>query len=51
MINRRSLLSVLGVAGLVSLPGRAAAQARPARSFNGLTSGVGDLFRLSRAKS
>ena len=51
MINRRSLLSWLGAASLVSIPGRAGAQARPPRAFNGLTSGVGDLFRLSRAQS
>jgi hypothetical protein len=51
MINRRSLLSWLGAASLVSIPGRAGAQARSPRAFNGLTSGVGDLFRLSRAQS
>ena len=51
MINRRSLLSLLGAAGLVAVPRTGAAQARPVRTFNGLTSGVGDLFRLSRAKS
>jgi hypothetical protein len=51
MINRRSLLSLLGAAGLVSLPRTASAQGRAVRSFNGLTSGVGDLFRLSRARS
>ena len=50
-MNRRSLLSFLGAASLVSIPDRAAGQPRPARAFNGLTSGVGDLFRLSRAKS
>ena len=51
MINRRSLLSLLGAAGLVSVPGRVAAQSQSARPFNGVTSGVGDLFRLSRARS
>jgi hypothetical protein len=51
VIARRHLLSALGAAGLVSRPRPSAAQPPPARAFDGLTSGVGDLFRLSRARS
>ena len=51
MIPRRHLLTTLGTAGLLGLNRKAAAQPRPARTFNGLTTGVGDLSRLSRAKS
>ena len=51
MINRRRLLSILSATGLLGVPAAARAQARPARSFNGLTTGLGDLHRLSRAKT
>jgi D-arabinan exo alpha-(1,3)/(1,5)-arabinofuranosidase (non-reducing end) len=51
MIGRRQLLGLLGMSGLVATPRSTAAQARAARPFNGLTTGVGDLHRLSRAKT
>ena len=51
MIDRRRLLAFLGGSSLLALPRSTAAQAGPARPFNGLTTGVGDLFRLSRARS
>ena len=51
MIDRRRLIAFLGGSSLLALPRAAAAQSRPARSFNGLTTGMGDLVRLSRAKS
>jgi hypothetical protein len=51
VINRRRLLSILSASGLLGVPGTARAQARPARTFNGLTTGVGDLPRLSRART
>src|SRR5215217_8451427 len=51
MIGRRQLLGLLGASGLLAVPKTAAAQAPPARPFNGLTTGVGDLHRLSRAKT
>jgi Protein of unknown function (DUF2961) len=51
MIGRRQLLGLLGVSGLIATPRAAAAQPRAARPFNGLTIGVGDLHRLSRAKT
>ena len=51
MIHRRHLLTALGATGLLGLNRQAAAQPRPARSFNGLTTGVGDLHRLSAARS
>jgi hypothetical protein len=51
MIGRRQLLGLLGASGLLVAPRAAAAQPRPARPFNGITTGVGDLHRLSRAKT
>ena len=51
MIGRRQLLGLLGASGLLAVPKTAAAQPRTARPFNGLTTGVGDLYRLSRAKT
>jgi hypothetical protein len=51
-MNRRHLLTTLGAAGLIGLDRRrAAAQPRPDRPFNGLTTGVGDLPRVSGARS
>jgi hypothetical protein len=50
-MNRRSLLTALGAAGLLGREPVTAAQARATRSFNGLTTGVGDLFRLSSART
>ena len=51
-MDRRALLAALGASGLVGLPDRALAQPSSAsRPFNGLTSGVGDLHRLSRART
>ncbi len=51
MIGRRQLLGLLGASGLLAVPKTAAAQPAAARPFNGLTTGVGDLHRLSRAKT
>jgi D-arabinan exo alpha-(1,3)/(1,5)-arabinofuranosidase (non-reducing end) len=52
VIARRALLSALGATGLVPFTRTAAAQTgQPARSFNGLVSGLADLSRLSRAKT
>jgi hypothetical protein len=51
MIGRRQLLGLLGGSGLLAVPERAAAQARGSRPFNGLTTGVGDLYRLSNART
>ena len=51
MIGRRRLLGLLGASGLLAVPKTAAAQPAAARPFNGLTTGVGDLHRLSRAKT
>jgi hypothetical protein len=51
-VKRRDLLAALGVSGLFVNAGRASAQPRPSsRPFNGLATGVGDLSRLSRAKT
>ena len=50
-MDRRALLTALGATGLAGLPGRTAAQPTPSHSFNGLITGVGDLCRLSRAKT
>jgi len=50
-MDRRALLTALGATGLAGLPGRAAAQPTSSHSFNGLITGVGDLCRLSRAKT
>jgi len=51
MIHRRQLLSLFGAAGLLGGSRTASAQPRTARPFNGLTTGVGDLYRLSEAKT
>ena len=51
MIGRRQLLGLLGGSGLLAVPKTAAGQPRAARPFNGLTMGVGDLYRLSHAKT
>ena len=51
MIGRRQLLGLLGASGLLAVPKAAAGQPRAARPFNGLTTGVGDLYRLSHAKT
>jgi D-arabinan exo alpha-(1,3)/(1,5)-arabinofuranosidase (non-reducing end) len=51
-VKRRDLLAALGASGLFVNPARALAQPRTAnRPFDGLTTGVGDLPRLSRAKT
>ena len=52
-MDRRALLTALGTTTLVGLPRTSTAQPSAAgpRPFNGLTTGVGDLFRLSRAKT
>jgi hypothetical protein len=51
MIHRRQILSLFGAAGLLGGSRAASAQPRTARPFNGLTTGVGDLYRLSQAKT
>ena len=51
-MKRRDLLAALGASSLFASPARALAQpSRGDRPFNGLTTGVGDLSRLSRAKT
>jgi hypothetical protein len=50
-MNRRRLLGALGATGLFGFGKTAAAQPRPARPFNGLSTGVSDLYRLSGAKT
>ncbi len=52
-MDRRALLTALGTTTLIGLPQTSSAQPSAAgpRPFNGLTTGVGDLFRLSRAKT
>jgi hypothetical protein len=51
-VKRRDLLAAIGASSLFASPARALAQpARGDRPFNGLTTGVGDLSRLSRAKT
>jgi hypothetical protein len=50
-MNRRTLLGALGATGLFGFGKTASAQARPARSFNGLSTGVSDLYRLSGART
>ena len=51
MIGRRQLLGLLGASGVLAVPRPAAGQARGSRPFNGLVSGLGDLSRLSHAKT
>jgi hypothetical protein len=50
-VKRRDLLTTIGASSLFGLSGGVPARAAEARSFSGLTSGVGDLYRLSRAKT
>jgi hypothetical protein len=50
-MNRRTLLGALGATGLLGFGKTAGAQARPTRAFNGLSTGVSDLYRLSAAKT
>jgi hypothetical protein len=51
-VKRRDLLAAIGASSLFASPARALAQpAGGDRPFNGLTTGVGDLSRLSRAKT
>jgi hypothetical protein len=50
-VKRRDLLTTIGASSLFGLSGGLPARAAEARSFNGLTSGVGDLYRLSRART
>jgi hypothetical protein len=50
-MNRRTLLGALGATGLFGLGQRTAAQPRSSRPFNGLSTGVADLYRLSGAKT
>jgi hypothetical protein len=51
-VKRRDLLAAIGASSLFARPARALAQpAHGDRPFNGLTTGVGDLSRLSRAKT
>jgi hypothetical protein len=51
-VKRRDLITTLGASSLLGFSAGVPARAADiARSFNGLTSGVGDLFRLSRART
>jgi len=50
-VKRRDLLTTIGASSLFGLSGGLPARAAEARSFSGLTSGVGDLHRLSRART
>jgi len=50
-VKRRDLLTTIGASSLFGLSGGLPARAAEARSFSGLTSGVGDLYRLSRART
>jgi len=50
-VKRRDLLTTIGASSLFGLSGGVPARAAEARSFSGLTSGVGDLYRLSRART
>ncbi len=50
-MKRRDLLTTIGASSLFGLSGGVPARAAEARSFSGLTSGVGDLHRLSRART
>src|SRR4029077_129777 len=51
-VKRRDLLAAIGASSLFAMPARALAQpARGDRPVNGLTTGVGDLSRLSRART
>jgi D-arabinan exo alpha-(1,3)/(1,5)-arabinofuranosidase (non-reducing end) len=50
-MDRRALLTALGATGLAGLPRSAVAQPSGSRPFNGLVTSVGDLCRLSRART
>jgi Protein of unknown function (DUF2961) len=50
-MNRRMLLGALGATGLFGFGKNAGAQPRATRPFNGLSTGVADLYRLSGAKT
>jgi hypothetical protein len=50
-VKRRDLLTTIGASSLFGLSGGVPASAAEAKSFSGLTSGVGDLYRLSRART
>ena len=50
-MKRRDLLTTIGASSLFGLSGGVPARAAEARPFSGLTSGVGDLHRLSRART
>jgi len=50
-MNRRTLLGALGATGLFGFGKSAGAQPRAVRPFNGLSTGVSDLYRLSGAKT
>src|SRR4029077_266535 len=51
-VKRRDLLTTLGATSLLGFPASTSARAPQAgRPFSGLTSGVGDLYRLSRART
>ena len=50
-MKRRDLLTTLGASSLIGLSGGVPARAAESRPFSGLTSGVGDLYRLSHART
>jgi hypothetical protein len=50
-VKRRDLLTTIGASSLFGLSAGVPARAAEARTFSGLTSGVGDLYRLSRART
>jgi hypothetical protein len=50
-VKRRDLLTTIGASSLFGLSAGVPARGAEARSFSGLTSGVGDLYRLSRART
>jgi len=50
-VKRRDLLTTLGASSLIGLSGGVPARAAESRPFSGLTSGVGDLYRLSHART
>lgn len=50
-MKRRALLAALGATGLFGRAANAQAPSRPSRPFNGLSTGLSDLHRLSSARS
>src|SRR3954466_9415809 len=50
-MKRRTVLGALGAASFFGFGGRAGAQSGTARPFNGLSTGVADLYRLSGART